>query len=303
MSKMKALITTLVLGTSSVAMADSSISFHANASWGTPMSAPVVRDHRPATVSYQQPARVRGTWVALTEPMTLSRGRGFIDLSSRTPLNQIRLQSASGQAFISTITVQYTNGASQVVTLNQWIDSRNPLAQFNLNRTAQVDSILINGSHGMRSGKFQVFGYATSRRPEQPPVYQPPVYQPPVYQPPVYQPPVYQPATPLSVPLANNVTLWGTHGSKEILVDRAQRSFTTLRITGTTGSSPMSHIIVAFTNGHQQTIPINRTQVPGENLDLTLDGAGRYNIERITVYHNGSAQLVGPTGYFNVTAL
>lgn len=170
MSKMKALIATLVLGTSSVAMADSSLSFHANAqaSWGTPTSAPVVRDHRPAIVSYHQPARVRGTWISLTEPMSLSRGRGFIDLQSRMPFNQIRLQSASGQAFISTITVQYTNGASQVVTLNQWIDARNPMAQFNLNRTAQVDSIQINGSRGMRSGKFQVFGYATSTRPTRP---------------------------------------------------------------------------------------------------------------------------------------
>ncbi len=164
MSKIKALITMLVLGTSSVAMADSSVAFH-QGTWGTPTPAPVVRDHRGPLPAYQQPVRVRGTWISLSEPMKLARGRGVLDINARMPLNQIRLQSASGQAFISTITVQYVNGASQVVTLNQWIDARNPMAQFNLNRTAAVDAIYINGSRGQRAGKFQVFGYATSNRP------------------------------------------------------------------------------------------------------------------------------------------
>jgi hypothetical protein len=308
MLKINALITTLVIGTSSVAMADTTFSFNATAkaSWGTPtVTAPIVRDHRKTTISFQQPAtRLRGTWISLAEPMNFNRGRNTLDLSSTAQLNQIRLQSASGSAFIGTVTVYFVGGASQVVTLNQMIDARNPMAQFNLNRTAQVDAIMITNAKNQRAaGKLQVFGYASSTRPT-PPVYQSeqPVYQAPVYQLPAYQAPVYQPTTPLSVPLANNITLWGTHGSKEIVVDN-QRSFSTLRVTGTTGQSPMSHIIVAFTNGHQQTIPINRTQVPGENLDLTLDGAGRYNIARITVYHNGTSDLVGPTGYFNVTAL
>lgn len=308
MSKIKALITTLVLGTSSVAMADTSLSFRATAqaSWGAPSIAapPVVRDHRMTTVSYERPTtRLRGTWISLAEPMHLRRGYNVIQLGTQAPLNQIRLQSASGQSFISTVTVQYANGASQVVTLNQWIDARNPMAQFNLNRTAAVTSIFINGSRGHRSGKLQVFGYASSTRPV-PPVYhpeQPPMYVPPVFQPPVYQPPA--PAVGVTVPLANNVTLWGSYGSKEIVINSNLRSFSTLRITGTTGSSPMSHIIVAFTNGHQQMIPINRTQVPGENLDLTLDGAGRYNIARVVVYHNGTSELVGPTGSFNISAM
>jgi hypothetical protein len=310
MSKIKALITALVLGTSSLAAADTGLSFHASASWGSPaMTAPVVRDHRTTPMTYRAPVApfARGTWISLAEPMNLARGRTFIDLNSRAQLNQLRLQSTSGQAFVSTVTVNYVNGASQVVTLNQWIDSRNPLAQFNLNRTTQVDSILINGSRSRRGGKFQVFGYASSTRPT-PPIYQPerpPVYQPPVYQPPVYQPPVYQPvvAAPISVPLANNMTLWGSYGSKEILVDTSARAFNTLRIIGNTGSSPMSHIIVSFTNGHQQMMPINRTIIGGDKLDLTLDGAGRYAIARVTVYHNGTAELVGPSGWFSVAAL
>lgn len=316
MSKIKALITAtaLVLGTSSAAMADTGLTFRAQASWGTSWGSPavtnpVVRDHRTtAPTSYQRPTPVfgRGTWISLAEPLHLRRGRTFIDLDSRAQLNQIRLQSTSGQAFISTITVQYVNGASQVETLNQWIDARNPIAQFNLNRTAPVDSIMINGSRSHRGGKFQVFGYATTRPMPERPVYQPPVYQPPGYQPPVYQPPVYQPpvtVAPISVPLANNMTLWGSYGSKEIVVNSDARTFSMLRIIGNAGSSSMSHIIVAFTNGHQQMIPINRTIVGGDKLDVTLDGAGRYSVARVAVYYNGSADLVGPSGWFSLAAL
>lgn len=309
MSKITTLITALVLGTSSLAAADTGLSFHASASWGSPsMTAPVVRDHRSTTMTYQAPVApfVRGTWIALAEPMRLGRGRTFIELETRAPLNQIRLQSTWGQAFVSTVIVQYANGASQVETLNQWIDASTPFAQFNLNRTAEVDSILINGSRSHRGGTFQVFGYASSTRPT-PPIYQPerpPVYQPPV--PPVYQPPVYQPpvvAAPISVPLATNMTLWGSYGNKEVVVDSNARPFSTLRIIGNSGQSPMSHIIVAFTNGHQQVMPINRTIIGGDKLDLTLDGAGRYAIARVTVYHNGTANLVGPSGWFSLAAL
>jgi hypothetical protein len=182
MSKIKALITALVLGTSSIAAADTSVTFsgRADAPWGT--ASPSVRDHRSETAypGYQAPVYqaptttfARGTWVSLAEPMNLGRGRGsMIDLNSRALFNQIRLQSASGATFIGTVTVQYKNGASQIVTVNQWIDAQNPMTQFALNRTAQVDSIMINGSRNRRSGKIQVFGYASQTRPS-PPIYNP----------------------------------------------------------------------------------------------------------------------------------
>ncbi len=289
MSKIKTLIATLVLGTSSVAMADSSLSFHANASWGTPMSAPVVRDHRTSLATYQAPTRVRGTWISLAEPMNLARGRGVIDIDSQLPLNQIRLQSAWGQAFISTVTVQYTNGASQVVTLNQWIDSDNPLAQFNLNRTAQVDSIFISGSRGMRSGKFQVFGYATSMRPE------------PVYQPPVYQPPVYQ--APRPVTIATAVNFARTDGYRTLTVNESA-SFSTLRLDGVSGQTLISKIEIQFANGQTQSLRgLNRTLLPGQRLDLAL----RVNapISRLIVFTNDTLTPVANhiTGEFTVSAL
>jgi hypothetical protein len=285
-------------------MADTSLTFHAQASWGTPAStAPVVRDHRlpapaPAygnTQWTQRPATVfgQGTWISLAEPMNLARGRHLLDLNTSAKLNQIRLQSTSGQAFIGTLTVQYVNGASQVITLNQWIDSRNPMAQFNLNRTAQVDSILINGSRSQRGGKFQVFGYATSTRPT------PPIYQP--ERPPVYQPPVYVPQR--TIPLANSMTLAWTRGSKEISVGYNMGSFRTIRLTGVTGDSIFSHVLVSFTNGHEQMIPVKRTLKGGETIDLNLDSAGRGSIARLVVFQTDSTDVVGPSaGVFNVAA-
>lgn len=297
MSKIKALITTLVLGTSSVAMADTSLSFHAEGSWGLPqVSAPVVRDHRAPTIGYQQPAPAfaRGTWISLAEPMTLRRGGATIDLSSRARLNQIRLQSASGSSFIGTVTVQFVGGASQVVTLNQWLDARNPMAQFNLNRTTQVDAIIINSARNYRGGKLQVFGYASSTRPT------PPIYQNDL--PPVYQPPVYQPQR--TVALANSMTLAWTRGSKEITVDYNAGSFKALRITGVTGATLLSRVLVSFNNGHQQMIRVDRTLNGGESIDLALETAGRGSIARITVFDNDNTQVIGhAAGVFNVAAL
>ena len=303
MSKIKTLITVLVLGSSSTAMADdNSLTFRAQASWGYPAStAPAVRDHRmPAPTYYQRPATTfgRGTWLALTEPMQLGRGRHFIELETEAPLNQIRLQSASGQAFISTVIVTYANGASQVETVNEWIDASNPMAQFNLNRTAPVDSIMINGSRSHRGGRFQVFGYASLTRP-MPPVYLP--ERPPVYQPPVYQPPVYQPQR--TVPLANSVTLAWSRGSREILVGYNMGSFRQLRITGVTGDSIISHVLVSFTNGHEQMIQVKRTLHGGESIDLHLDRGGNGSIARLVVFQTESTDVVGPTaGVFNVAA-
>lgn len=289
MSKLTSLITMLVLGTSSVAIADSGLSFHASAqaSWGTPASAPVVRDHRSMYAPYHQATRVRGTWVSLSEPMQLARGRGVLDIDSRMSLNQIRLQSASGQAFISTITVQYVNGASQVVTLNQWLDAYNPIAQFNLNRTAQVDSIFINGSRGMRAGMFQVFGYASSTRPEVP-----------VYTPPVYQPPVHQ----TGMVLASHMSFENTDGRKFLTVGHEKGAFSTLRLQGNSGSTFIEQVVVEFTNGQSQLMSnVDRTLLAGQALDLRLDGGGRTGITRIVVYNNENGVASYGAGTFTAT--
>ncbi len=295
MSKIKALITALVLGTSSIAMADTSVTFsgRADAQWRT--VPPDIRDHR-TYPAYEAPVSqapvttfARGTWISLAEPMNLGRGRGsMIELDTRARLNQIRLQSASGAAFIGTVTVQYVNGASQVVTVNQWIDSQNPMTQFALNRTAQVDTIMIHGSRNRRSGRIQVFGYASSTR-STPPIYHPPVYQPIVYQ-------------PVGTVLATNMSFVNTDGRKFLAVGAEKGAFSTLRLQGNSGSVFIEQVLVEFTNGQSQLMSnIARTLLMGQSVDLKLDGAGRNGIKRIVVYNNDNGVGSYSAGEFTAT--
>ena len=298
MSKFKALITALVLGSSSAAMAAPSVSFSAEASWGT--VSPTVRDHRDQRTVTTYPAFeaptsrfARGTWISLAEPMNSRRGQSVIDIDSRAKLNQIRLQSASGASYIGTVTIRFVGGASQVITLNQWLDARNPMAQFNLNRTTQVDSILISGARNRRGGTYQVFGYAASTRPT-PPIYQP--ERPPVYQPPVYQPP--------GLVLATNMTFQNTDGRKFLTVGAEKGAYSTLRLQGNSGATFIEQVVVEFTNGQTQLMSnVDRTLFAGQIVDLRLDGAGRNSIKRIVVYNNENGVPSSNAGEFTATLL
>ena len=71
-----------------------------------------------------------------------------------------------------------------------------------------------------------------------------------------------------------------------------------------TGATILDHVLVSFTNGHEQMITIKRTLSGGEVIDLNLDGAGRGSIARLVVFQTDSTDLVGPSpGVFNVAAL
>ena len=298
MSKFKALITALVLGSSSAAMAAPSVSFSAEASWGT--VSPTVRDHRDQRTVTTYPAFeaptsrfARGTWISLAEPMNFRRGQSVIDIDSRAKLNQIRLQSASGASYIGTVTIWFVGGASQVITLNQRLDARNPMAQFNLNHTAQVDAITINGSRSQRGGTYQVFGYAASTRPT-PPIYQP--ERPPVYQPPVYQPP--------GLVLSTNMSFQNTDGRRFLTVGAEKGAYSTLRLQGNSGSTFIEQVVVEFTNGQTQVVSnVDHTLFAGQIVDLRLDGAGRNSIKRIVVYNNENGVPSSNAGEFTATLL
>ena len=292
MSKMKALITMLVLGSSSAAMAAPSVSFDASAhaSWGTP--AANVRDHRTTTTSYQPaPSYARSSWISLAQPMT---GTVTVRLETRSLINQIRIQSARGSSYISNVVVRFEDGSRQVLTLNRWIDTRNPILQFNLNRTGRVSQLVISASaHGRRSS-YQLFGYAT-RETERP---MRPTYQP---QPPVYQPPVYQPQ---GVLLADTVSFAHTDGRRLIDVGASKGPFGTVRFQGVSGTVYIKMIHITFTNGQEQMLgAVNQTLRAGEVFDLKLDGAGRNQIQRISLWTTTDGQpITQATGEFTATA-
>ncbi len=143
---LKAIIATLVLGASSVAVAAPSITFRGEARWGQP-------DTRPA-------ARWRNnTWVALTSPLQLDRGRTMIDVNQRRSFQQLRLQQTThGMTHIDRVVVRFENGQQQVINVNQRLSTRNPMVNINLDgRQRRVDRIIVTGD-SRRGGAIQVFG-------------------------------------------------------------------------------------------------------------------------------------------------
>ncbi|HSK05122.1 MAG TPA: hypothetical protein VK932_27925 [Kofleriaceae bacterium] len=140
---LKALITTLVLGSSSVAMAH-------------PGHAPTVRDHRAPTYqqpTYQQPAYqpvrhqapiyrspyqspfYRPVWVTLGSvddivdgEMSFRVGRFAHDRQFTT----LKLQSQGGKSLINRVQIRFANGRTQVVELNQYLTASSPSITIDL---------------------------------------------------------------------------------------------------------------------------------------------------------------------------
>ncbi|MDQ3365925.1 MAG: hypothetical protein M3680_10910 [Myxococcota bacterium] len=314
MSKIKALITTLVLGSSSAAIAAPSISFDASAraSWGTPTtSAPIVRDHHRTDLTIP---RGRGhAWIALTEPLTSAR-RNIIDIGMRRDhFAQLRLQTVAGSTYVYALRIRFDDGTRETVTVNRWLSSGMPSLQVPLPQGRRgIDKIVVT-SYAGRGAAFQVFGLRT-RFAEQPPIaqpvppiYQPPVYQPPYAQPPVAQPPVYQPPVyqaPVSgLTVARDLSFANTGGSRAISVGAELGTFTKLRVEATSGHFPITAVQIDFVNGTSQVIAnVNQLLRIGESVDFQLAG-GPQGIRQILIKTTPNRPPVQQASRFNVVLL
>ncbi len=134
--KLTALITTLVLGSSSVAMARP--------------AAPIVRDHRPPVQYpapvYQpapQPAPIyrpapdyrrphHRSWVTLGGINYQIDGEMQFRGRYGQRFSTLKLQTAGGKALIYRVLVQFQNGRTQVVELNQYLRASNPTITIDL---------------------------------------------------------------------------------------------------------------------------------------------------------------------------
>jgi hypothetical protein len=169
----KSLIATLILGSSSLAMAQP---------YG---SGRVMRDHRSAdnrdderdASVYTGPIRTRPvvpendttwyggrrtyrpTWVSLTEPTRIERGRERIFVGAQAGrFTQLRLQASAGTTYLERVVVKFNDGTLQDVRLARVIDSRDPIAQFELDRDRRrIDRIVVYGDTAPGSS-YQVFG-------------------------------------------------------------------------------------------------------------------------------------------------
>src|SRR5262245_8494483 len=110
--KIKALITTLVLGSSSVAMAH-------------PVATQIVRGqptpvYQPAPVP--QPAYHRAAWMTLGSVNQIANGAMAFRVGwNAEQFSTLKLQSQGGKTLVQRVLIQFANGRMQMVELNQYL--------------------------------------------------------------------------------------------------------------------------------------------------------------------------------------
>jgi hypothetical protein len=173
----KALITTLVLGSSSVAMArpaaaDTNVTASAQlhvsgaAHFGT--KGPAYRPHQPAPVYHRpayQPAPVyrpvyRPAWVSLGGVSHIADGEMSFwpnrFAREGREFSTVKLQSNGGKSLIYRVLIQFQNGRTQTVELNQYLNASNPSITIDLaGRTRQIAKVTVIGRNARQSA-FQV---------------------------------------------------------------------------------------------------------------------------------------------------
>lgn len=180
MSKLKAIITTLVLGASSSAMASPMTSVRPvardydrgydrdyNDRARRDRRYIVARDARDTDQRYVYdrydrddagPRRYRPAWVALDPSLSLEPGRERIPVNMRGTFTQLRFQVASGRTFVHRVVVRFADGSRQVVEVHRMLSERDRMFQFELNGdNRRIDSITVLGD-ARHSGSISVFG-------------------------------------------------------------------------------------------------------------------------------------------------
>jgi hypothetical protein len=159
--KLTALITTLVLGSSSVAMA-------------RPASPTVVRDHRtpvqqPAPI-YQpapQPAPIyqpapdyhrphHRSWITLGGIDHKVDGAMSFGVRWGQQFSTLKLKSEAGKSLINRVVIQFANGRTQVVELNQYLNRSNPTITIDLDGRARAIAKVTVVGRNARSSAYRV---------------------------------------------------------------------------------------------------------------------------------------------------
>jgi len=156
----KALITTLVLGSSSVA---------SSVAMAHPVSAPVVQPvaqpvyqplyRAPMPAPYEptyQPGYRRSSWVSLGGVNYIVDGQMSFRLG-RTGLaserfSTLQLQTQAGKSLIQRVLIQFGNGRTQVVEVNQYLNASNPTITIDLEgRARTISKVTVVGRNARQS--------------------------------------------------------------------------------------------------------------------------------------------------------
>jgi hypothetical protein len=136
--KIKALITTLILGSSSVALA-----------------APAVRDHRAPVVAqnyaWHRPAPRPMYPVTLASAQKVS-GREVIRVSpAQRAFTKLELRSTAGRTKLDKVMITFANGGTQLIDCNQLLSGRQTYSIDLKGNNRNIKSITLVGSSGRRA--------------------------------------------------------------------------------------------------------------------------------------------------------
>ena len=165
----QALITMLVLGSSSVAMARPAAVPGTAGTTVTSVSSgtTIIRDHRapmPAPAydaSFRSPPPFAPLWTTLgVESRILDGAMAFRVSPSMGRFTTLKLQRTAGKSLINSVRIQFANGRTQTVELNQYLDASKPWIVIDLagDSARAIRSVTVVGRNA-RQSSFSVLAH------------------------------------------------------------------------------------------------------------------------------------------------
>lgn len=277
--KFKALITSLVLATSSVAFADATIT----AKVGGELQ---FRDGRFG----DRFAPRRPMWKPLSQMITAARRNTITVSENKDDLTAIRLQNGSGATYIYSLQLRFDDGSRESIPVGKWLYSGVPLMTFDLpQHRGGLDRVTVTTWTSAKS-TYQILGQSTQIRPRP---------MPPVVNPPLPPPPVYT-----GLVVGSGLSFENTPGYVHIPVGTDRGRFSKVKIEAIGSSLMLGKVWVTYATGKHQMFDLNKSFYRGETLELDLEGNIAQTITAITVMAGNDVRAVGPSaGKFNVSVL
>ena len=141
MKKIAVLVTSLILGASSVAIAAPG--------WGQHSYGPA-NDRAPYAARFRPTYQ---TWTTLEANGSLARGRDFINVSSAARFSKLKLEaSGRGSVHIEKLVIMFGNGQRQVVNVDKRLSGRAGATLIDVEgRSRNIDRIIVMGRGGFRA--------------------------------------------------------------------------------------------------------------------------------------------------------
>lgn len=153
--KLAALVTTFVLGLSSVALAAPSAPARMPARPAPTKLAPAKIDHQ-AQMRPMRPMVKPVKWTSLSSSSRLAASRfatskAQIHVRSKAAYSTVKLEAKAGSTFIDKVVITFGNGRSQTVELDKTLTARSPLL-IDLNGESRfITKIVVHGKGGPRA--------------------------------------------------------------------------------------------------------------------------------------------------------